>query len=614
MDDIVEAKLVDLSARIGPMTEVRGEPSPDGREVLRRQALLLDLEIANFIEKHRMTIRQGGIRRFSDRLKIATQAFAVLSGLAIAVALGSMVLAAVRSQAVVVDSFDSPPALAERGLTGTVVAGRVLDQLTSLKAATRTAAARRKTTNAWSQDIKVQVPQTGISLGEIDRLLRARLGRDTHIGGDLVQEQDGRISLTVRGDDILPKTFAGPPTDLDKLAQSAAEYIYGGSEPVLFASYLSQRRRPQEALAFMAQAYPTLEPADRPDMLNVWGLTLHAMGRSAEAVTRFRQVLQIDPRMWKAWANLTRSVWDVEGPEAAYRSGQAMMAQNARAPAGEKMPVRYGASYYPLVQDWSSVVAAHTQDDASASGPTTTEANGPLIAHAEARRHNWADAERALLASEPGDRTRLTSLGVRAQRALELGDGPRAVALMETYAREFAKQYWPDPALGLAYLAAGRLKEARAALDTFPDDDEILSYRAELAAAEGDWPAAQAAHAKAVAFAPSLPYAYHRWGLALMRHGDLAGAEAKLAIAHRQGPRWADPLKAQGDLMAARGRWAEALKLYAQAEPLAPRWEALHREWAVALKASGDTKAAAARLALARQIRSEQDAASAGAS
>jgi tetratricopeptide (TPR) repeat protein len=605
MDDIVEAKLVDLSARVGPMSEVKGEPATEAREVFRRQALLLDLEISNFIEKHRMTIRQGGIRRFSDRLKIATQAFAVLSGLAIAVALCSMVVAAVRSQAVVVDTFDSPSALADRGLTGTVVAGRVLDQLTTLKAATRTAAARRKTTNAWSQDIKVQVPQTGISLGEIDRLLRARLGRDTHIGGDLVKDPDGQLSLTVRGDGLLPKTFTGPEADLEKLATSAAEYIYGTSEPVLFASYLSQRGRSEEALAFMAQTYPTLKPADRPDMLNAWGLTLQAGGKPADAVVRFRQALQLNPRTWKAWANLTGALGETGDYEAAYRSGLDMLKESARAPAGEKMPLRYGANFYPLVQNWTDLIRASVADG-SGSARTTADSNGPLIADAEARRHNWAEADRALLASEPDElRTQYFKLGVGARRALAVGDSARAIALTEAQTKAFGESFGIDITAGRAYLAAGRLKEAQAAFDGAGADPEMLGYAAEIPEAAGDWPAAQAAFAKAVAARPSLPFAYHRWGLALMRHGDLAGAAAKFAMAQRQGPNWADPFKAHGDVLAAQRRWPEAIVKYAKAEPLAPRWEELHRAWAAALKASGDANGAASHLQLAEEIKAQ---------
>jgi tetratricopeptide (TPR) repeat protein len=509
----------------------------------------------------------------------------------------------------VVDSFDSPPALADQGLTGTVVAGRVLDQLTILKSATFTAATRRKTTNAWSQDIKVQVPQTGISLGEIDRLLRARLGRDTHIGGDLVQEPDGQLSLTVRGDKILPKTFSGPPAELGKLTKGAAEYIYGTSEPTLFAMYLSQQGRFDDSLAFVAKAYPEISAADRPEMLNTWGLSLIMTDKPAEGLARFRQALQINPRFWKVWANLAGNAEAVEGAESAYQAGMGMLAEARHAPAGEKMPLRYTANFYPQVQDWAGVIAAYEEDaaDKNGGGRTTMEISGPLIADAQASLHNWPEVDRALLASDPDDtRTKIYKIGLAAVRALEEGDGPRAVTLLEA----FHKQYGASCQIGQAYLAVGKLKEAEAAFNealTPPVAQDCLSDSAALPEAKGDWLAAQATHAKSIALGPSLPYPHYRWGQALMRHGDLAAAEREFAIAHRQGPRWAEPLKAHGDLLAAKGRWAEAAAKYAQAEPLAPRWEQLHRAWAAASKASGDAKTAAAQLRLAQEIRAERN-------
>ena len=52
----------------------------------------------------------------------------------------------------------------------------------------------------------------------------------------------------------------------------------------------------------------------------------------------------------------------------------------------------------------------------------------------------------------------------------------------------------------------------------------------------------QKAYAAAVTLAPDLPAGYYSWGVALARHGDLAGAEAKLKAANQRGPHWADPL------------------------------------------------------------------------
>ena len=51
-------------------------------------------------------------------------------------------------------------------------------------------------------------------------------------------------------------------------------------------------------------------------------------------------------------------------------------------------------------------------------------------------------------------------------------------------------------------------------------------------------------------------------GVALARHGDLAGAEVKLKDANQRGPPWADPLKAWGDVFVKQGKTKEALAKY----------------------------------------------------
>jgi tetratricopeptide (TPR) repeat protein len=78
-----------------------------------------------------------------------------------------------------------------------------------------------------------------------------------------------------------------------------------------------------------------------------------------------------------------------------------------------------------------------------------------------------------------------------------------------------------------------------------------------------------------VALAPDLPAAYYSWGVALARHGDLAGAEAKFKEANRHGPHWADPLKNWGDVLVKQGRGEDALAKYNEALEYAPHWAAL---------------------------------------
>ena len=62
-------------------------------------------------------------------------------------------------------------------------------------------------------------------------------------------------------------------------------------------------------------------------------------------------------------------------------------------------------------------------------------------------------------------------------------------------------------------------------------------------------------------------------GVALARHGDLAGAEVKVNDANQRGPHWADPLKAWGDVLVKQGKTKEALAKCNEALKYAPNWK-----------------------------------------
>jgi hypothetical protein len=160
---------------------------------------------------------------------------------------------------VVINSFDAPPALAASGLSGRVVAEGLLDVLTRIQAANRSGVAQRALSNAWTNEIAIEVPETGISIGQIERMLKTRFGHDQHIDGDVVQTEKGGLVLTVRGTWILPKSFSDDTRNLEKLLTQAGEYVYGESQPGLSTAYLSNNDRDDEAVRFAQSAYMTAD-------------------------------------------------------------------------------------------------------------------------------------------------------------------------------------------------------------------------------------------------------------------------------------------------------------------------------------------------------------------
>src|ERR1700692_4908367 len=96
-------------------------------EFLSDQSALLKVQKKHLEEEHglriahlRNQLAEESVRRFGLRLRVGFQLFLVL--VATVIGIGGIVLIhdAVSSRSVVMDPFEIPPALAERGLTGTV--------------------------------------------------------------------------------------------------------------------------------------------------------------------------------------------------------------------------------------------------------------------------------------------------------------------------------------------------------------------------------------------------------------------------------------------------------------------------------------------------------------
>lgn len=551
---------------------------------LQRQARLLKAQEELLDEDRPGRRRDSRLRGIGAYLRLGLQLFGVLAATALGVGLLVMLADAFNAQSVIVDPFDAPPTLAGRGLSGKVVASRLLDQLTRLQAATHGSAVKRNLSNAWTNDIKVEVPETGVSIGDVDRMLKARFGHELHIGGDLVQNDDGGLALTVRGDGVLPKTFVGGAGELDKLTAEAAEYIYGQSEPSLFADYLMSSGRAAESVAFAKAAFATASAADRPYIVNTWADALGAVGARPQALMPlYREALNLKRDFWPAYNNLMNTQWDLGDEEDAWRTGGAMLAT-----AGGR-PGRAAEIYY---QNWDTLTwndqAARIAliADAAASGGigTGTASDGPGIADFDQRLHDATDAEFQLQTAraDAADPT-LAAIAhfVHGRLALEAGNAQQADAEMEAFGAAYANPIvafnypgyncWIAP----AEEAAGHPDKADAVLNAGGHFVDCYRFRGDILDHRGDWAGAQRAYAAAVALAPDLPAGYYSWGLALARHGDLGGATAKLAAANARGPHWADPLKAWGDVLARQGRWGQARDKYEEALKYAPEWAAL---------------------------------------
>ena len=594
-----------LSAATLAVARRRGAGAADDRldEVLEEQAAVLRLQKEHLHEQRELQLSRLRWGRFNDRIKAALQLMTGVIGMAIAIALGAAVGDAMRADSVVVDAFESPPALAARGLNGTVVASGVLDELQRLQDQTRVAQAKRGVRDAWSGDIKVEVPDTGVSIGEAMRDLHKWLGHETHVAGDLVQTDQG-LQLTVRGDGFQARSFSGGVNDLGKLTTQAAEYVYGEAEPYLAGSYLSGSGRDAEAVELIQSKYAVAKPSERPRLLNVWGNSLSNLGHTQEAYDKYREATRLDPNFWIGWNNTMQGEWALGREEDLWRTGKAMEARAGRGKPGQKADETYFQDLDTITWNLSQALAALIADSEAHGGVGSSIAqNGPNTADFDARMHDRQAAELALqtvsnAASDPWA-IAMTHF-VHGEEAIDRGDGPAAAREMEAFAvadrNPLINFEVPGYSCWLAKAEemTGQLDKAVAAAAAGGHFVDCYRFKADILDHRGDWAGAQKAYADAVALSPDLPAAWYSWGLALARHGDLADAEAKFAAASQRGPHWADPLKAWGDALATQHRLAEAEAKYAEAAKYAPKWTQLHMSYANALKTDGKFREAIA--------------------
>lgn len=573
-----------------------GDPAVAGatKIFLEKQAHLLDVQVRHIEDEHPLRMShlhhqslEGRLRRIGQRIRIGLQIFVSLIATAFGAGLVLMVHDAFQSRSVVVDAFKAPSALAGRGVTGEVVASGVLDALQKLREATRSATRALDVQGAWSSEVRIEVPETGMSIGEIDRLLHERFGHDVHVTGDLVQTVDGGLALTVRGNEVLPKTFAGGAGDLDRLTAQAAEYVYGRSQPLQFAHYLNGNSRYDDALAFLPSAFARADSDDqRAELATEWGVALASLNKPVAAAEKHRMAMALKPHFWRAWQFLVGILPFTEGEELGWREARAFLQAADSAPEKDRPPLAMYANPAQLVWDLPAYLTALQADAAyNGGGGTFASIAGPFIADTYALMHDPAKAAQNIAASDPDDSlTKAEVLLVQSYAAFDRNDAQAALAPLQAYWKSWQSDSSLEYALldehclvGWAYGLTGHKAEAEAAFKSAGPWSRCAAYHGDVLERGGDLAGAERVWEASLKATPDLPWVYLHRGLSEMKRGDLEHAETDLATASAKAPHWADPWKAWGDLLAVGGKAKEALAKYDMALKYAPDWAELHQ-------------------------------------
>ncbi|HEX4095710.1 MAG TPA: hypothetical protein VHX64_03230, partial [Caulobacteraceae bacterium] len=275
----------------------KGDPEFDA--FLRKQSRLIDLQTEHLHEQRTLILSRLRWGRFSDRLKALLQVLTLLVGLALVAVVAVMAWQAHEDHGLTIAAFSVPPDLAQRGLTGQVVASKLQDRLSRLQAQTVSARPASSYADDWGSDIKVEIPETGVSIGELDRYLRQWLGSETKITGEVVRTPTG-LAITARAGANPGETFTGQDAGFDALLAQAAQAVYGETQPYRYAVYLASTSRPDEAVRIFQRLARSGDGAERAWAYAGWGTLLLGKGDAPGAVDKAKASVSLDPRLYPA--------------------------------------------------------------------------------------------------------------------------------------------------------------------------------------------------------------------------------------------------------------------------------------------------------------------------
>jgi tetratricopeptide (TPR) repeat protein len=581
-------------------------------EVAQAQAVLLRLQADDLRREDRLRHWSLRVHHISDVMKLAFEISLAFIVLAVAIGLGAMVWSATQDHDLVVDAFSVPQDMAQAGMTGAVLASRVLDRFAQMQAdtvgTTQGAGSYRR---EGAEDVRVEIPDTGVSLGELNNSLRALLGHETHVSGDLVHSAKG-LALTVRYGSGAGITAEG--SDLDKLVETSAEHIYASALPDRYAEYLARHKRFAEAEAILPALAAHGSAQDRAVAYSTWASLYSFRGDMARAAQMGREAVRLDPENPVARAWLSAAESNLGHDEQAYLNAKASIDYwHGTAIAGldadevALLPVLFTAYRGEMDGDFSGAL------DAWRRLPATGWDGYDPAEHADdsAADHGLAQARTVAAAIPAKNHDGLANIDVPLTQfniAWSAGDWPSAVrwaekteALLDTRPKDTPTQrvfLWPQWAYAMA--RTGDMTGAEALIAKTPSDCDIcMRMRGKIAALTHDWSGAARDFAIVAARSPHTPYAETDWGEMLLRKGDFDGAIARFEAAHAIGPHFADPLEMWGEALTAKNRSDLALAKFEEANKYAPNWGRLHLKWGEALFYSGDKDGAKKQFAIA---------------
>jgi tetratricopeptide (TPR) repeat protein len=594
-------------------------------EVLKLQKQHLAIQIADAKREDRVRHRSLRVRHTNDILKLVFGLSSAFVAAAFAVGVIALVWNARESTGLVIQPLSTPPDFAQRGLDGTVLAQRLLDKLNGYisEADKWSFRSADNISGNWGNDSKVQIPDTGVSVFELTRFLRQSLGHETGMSGEVYRTGNG-IALTVRVGDNPGVTFEGREGDIDTLLSQAAQELLKQTQPYRYVWALYSEGKPASAVVRVAaQLVADASAKERPWLQSAEEQLVEFSGDFHEGVALSKETAELAPGNPSGFIDLAPGEWalghlenartHIEHAERLLLSGS----QTDFAQSGIPFLVDNCRSFSSDVRGaYSDAIVADIAQ--SKTGTFDLDVSGPgTLANDLALDHDTR-AARTVLAQHPrlsddillqGEYITTTGPDMPAfYTEATAGNWAAARAIIERTDAVLARRndvndvrhslVWPW--LAYALVQTGDLQKAEALIAKAPLDCTLcLEMRGRIAEAAGNRSKAAEWYRRAIADAPSVPFAATDSGRMALRHGDYEGAIAQFADAIRRSPHYPDALELWGETLMQQSRSDLALAKFAEAEKFAPNWGRLHLRWGEALSFVGRKEEARKQFGLA---------------
>jgi tetratricopeptide (TPR) repeat protein len=468
--------------------------------------------------------------------------------------------------------------------------------------------------NNWGNDIKVQIPDAGISIGEFDRYLHEWLGHQTRISGELYRTPNG-IAVTAHIGDR-SATLDGQEVNLGTLLQKTAEAVYGQTQPYRYATYLNRHGRAAESVEVLNHLSSDPSPVER-----AWafiGLANHQddIGDIHGAVAYFAVAQSQVP-------DFLMPVWDAQFDDEIFGHDEAVVAKGRKLLEALKSPNPYISerARTMMVQiiyqtqsselaDFNDVIAHAQLAEGLPDYQNGVEDGRQEEIAAYGFLHDPASMHRRLNqlppANDANQAGRLTDLAVGEFMLARWQDSARDFGAVQTAVDRLgpgfsvlaAAEVWPY--LAMADAAMGDRAHADALIAKMPLDCMWCAIaRGRVDELDGKSGGASYWFSNAERQAPSVPYPDLYWGAMLLHRGEYGDAISKLARAHEKGPHFADPLEMWGEALMMQNHSDLAQAKFSQAAQYAPHWGRLHLKWGEALLYTGKADEARKQFAIA---------------